>query len=455
MPSRLPRPLPLALASLLACAGAWAQGPSSQPPAQSAAYAPAAGARAGAVGEVTLAVGPATRTSADGVPEPVQRGTRVMPGDRLDTAEGGMVHVRFIDGALVSLRPASRLWVEDYRYDPRQVSQSMVKFRLEQGVARAISGAAAEGAKERFRLNTPLVAIGVRGTDFVVRTSEQATTASVNQGAIVMAPFDSGCLAQALGPCSSPGARLLSADMGHVLVEFRPQLNQPEIRPMSSTMLARGDGPEAPQAAAAPGASTTVAVRSSQPAPDDALSAALVQGLVRTASVTSVDVTPPALMWGRWSDAAMAGDISVASAQAAQARSVTVGDSNYGLYRAENGSSTLVPGLGAYNFSLQQSSAQFNGATGVVAAAVQGGQLSIDFVNRAFSTSLSVSSQPTGVVSLSGAGFVREDGIFVDRSVAGQAIAGATALDGKTAGYLFEKAAAGGTLSGITLWSRP
>ena len=30
----------------------------------------------------------------------------------------------------------------------------------------------------------------------------------------------------------------------------------------------------------------------------------------------------------------------------------------------------------------------------------------------------------------------------------------AIALDGKTAGYLFEKAAAGGTLSGITLWSR-
>jgi hypothetical protein len=38
--------------------------------------------------------------------------------------------------------------------------------------------------------------------------------------------------------------------------------------------------------------------------------------------------------------------------------------------------------------------------------------------------------------------------------VAGQVVAGAAALDGKTAGYLFEKAAAGGTLTGITLWSR-
>lgn len=459
MPSRLPRSLPLAaLAGLmLACAGVRAQG-SSAPAAQSTAYAPSSAASAGAVGEVTLSVGPATRTSADGVPEPVQRGTKVLPGDRLDTAQGGMVHVRFIDGALVSLRPASRLWVEDYRYDPRQVSQSLVRFRLEQGVARAISGAAAEGAKERFRLNTPLVAIGVRGTDFVVRTSEQATTAAVNQGAIVMAPFEAGCLAQALGPCSSPGARLLSADMGQVLVEFRPQFNQPEIKPVASTMLARGDMPEAPQAAS----SNTVAVRSTnQPPADEALSAVLVQGLVRTASTNlsptaPADQPPPALLWGRWTDTALAAaDISVARAQAMDGRSVTVGDSNYALYRTENAAGTVAAGLGAYNFNLQQSSAQFSGAAGVTAAAVQGGRLSIDFANRSFSTLLNLNSLSTGLVNLSGAGYVRDDGIFIDRSVTGQAIAGATTLDGKAAGYLFEKAAAGGTLSGITLWSRP
>ena len=86
---------------------------------------------------------------------------------------------------------------------------------------------------------------------------------------------------------------------------------------------------------------------------------------------------------------------------------------------------------------------------------MQGGQLGIDFANRRFTTSLNVTSAPTGLVNVSGSGFVRSDGIFVDRSIAGTAIAGATSLDGKTAGYLFEKAAGAGTLSGITLWSRP
>ena len=87
------------------------------------------------------------------------------------------------------------------------------------------------------------------------------------------------------------------------------------------------------------------------------------------------------------------------------------------------------------------------------AAAVQNGSLSIDFASRLFSTSLSLTSVATGAVGLQASGGIRDDGLFVSRT-AGQAIAGATALDGKSAGYLFEKAAAGGTLSGITLWSR-
>src|SRR6185369_12027745 len=184
------------------------------------------------VGEVTMSVGPVVRTSAQGLPEVVRRGSPIMPGDRLDTADGGHVHIKFIDGALVSIRPGSRLWVQDYRYDPEHVALSLVRFKLEYGVARAISGAAAEGARERFRLNTPLVAIGVRGTDFVVRSGETATTAAVNQGAIIMAPFGEGCQAHALGPCGSTSARILSAEMGQLAVEFRAQFSQPEIKPL-------------------------------------------------------------------------------------------------------------------------------------------------------------------------------------------------------------------------------
>jgi hypothetical protein len=451
------------------------------------------------VGEVTMSVGPVIRTPAQGLPETVHRGSPIMPGDRLDTAEGGHLHIRFVDGALVSIRPGSRMWVEDYRYDPQHVSMSLVKFKLEYGVARAISGAAAEGAKDRFRLNTPLVAIGVRGTDFVVRTGDMTTRAAVNQGAIIMAPLGGDCQAQGLGPCGTPTARLLSADMGQLLVEYRAQVAQPEIKPLQAGVFAANtsdngtthSGSTATHVAAGP--TLAPAPPPARPEPDGlATTTALVEGAVNAViSQTSppapppptpvptpppvivpdpVPVTPPVvqppvpplpvapavLQWGRWAAvAAGQGDFSVARADAADGRAVTVGNDQFALYRATNGATSLAPGLGSYQFSLDKSYAQYSLSGQVSAALVQQGSLTLDFANRHFATALSVSNPLTGTVGIAGSGFIRSDGVFFDRSVTGQAIAGASALDGKSAGYFFEKAVGAGSLSGITLWSRP
>ena len=443
------------------------------------------------VGEVTMAVGPVIRTPAQGLPETVHRGSPIMPGDRLDTADGGHLHIRFVDGELVSIRPGSRMWVEDYQYDPQHVANSLIKFKLEYGVARAISGAAAEGAKDRFRLNTPLVAIGVRGTDFVVRSSDTSTRAAVNQGAIIMAPLGADCSAQAVGPCGTPTARLLAADMGQLLVEYRAQVTQPEIKPLQGSMFAAATAPDGgsghvgmplPHIASGPTLPPAPVV---QPDSTGLVTTALTEDAVKAAiSQTSppappppvvvpdpVPVTPPVvqppvtpapppppavLQWGRWAAvAAGQGDFSVALAEAASGRSVTVGNDQYALYRATNGATDLMPGLGSYQFSLDKSYAQYSLSGQVSAAAVQDGHLSLDFVNRRLATDLKVSNTLTGLVSIAGAGYIRGDGIFFDRSVTGQAIAGATSLDGKSAGYFFEKAIGAGTLSGITLWSRP
>jgi hypothetical protein len=284
----------------------------------------------------------------------------------------------------------------------------------------------------------------------------------------VMAPFSAGCLAQALGPCTSPGARLLSADMGQLVVEFKPTLAQPEIRsmrnvappPTGESVDVASAGPANPQ-------------RPAQPA-EEAMGAQLVKDVARAAEsvtptapppVTSVPDTPvvvvppppPQLMWGRWGAAAVAtGDLSIPDTQAAQGREVTVANNQYGLFRIQAANASLPAGLGAYDFALTGGQAQFDAAgKATQAATVQSGQLRIDFGARNFTTNLSVNSAATGTVGIAGAGFVRDDGVFIDRRVEGQAIAGAAALDGKTAGYFFEKAVANGTLSGITLWSRP
>jgi len=142
--------------------------------------------------------------------------------------------------------------------------------------------------------------------------------------------------------------------------------------------------------------------------------------------------------------------VGVASA----GRKSTVGNSQFSLYRTQGALPALDRNLGAYQFKLDQGYAQYSLSGIVSAASVDGGSLSVDFVSRKFATDLRVSSAITGGVTISGAGSVTADGLFLDRSTANQLISGATSLDGKSVGYKFDKTVGNGVLSGITLWSR-
>ena len=164
-------------------------------------------ASARSVGEVSLVLGRAY-LERDEARVLIEAGAKVHVGDRVFTEAGGHVHVRFVDDALVSVRPSSTLDVVRYDYDASKPENSAVKFELSEGVARAISGEAAKSARERFRMNTPIAAIGVRGTDFVVSANSRSTRALVNEGAIVMAPYSSECSSEALGPCAVDAVEL-------------------------------------------------------------------------------------------------------------------------------------------------------------------------------------------------------------------------------------------------------
>lgn len=448
-------------------------------------------AKAPPVGEVTLTIGRAMVISSTGESEVAQRGSKIQSGDRVETSDGGHVHIRFIDGALVSVRPTSRLVIEDYQYNPALPAQSIVRFRLDQGVTRAISGEAAHAAKDRFRLNTPLVAIGVRGTDFVVRTQAGQTLAAVNQGSIVMAPFGDGCLPSALGPCASPASRYLSADMGRVFAEFRSQFAQLDIKPLPQlqsgvvpvTVAAntRVDEPPAvlPRegvkqesvAAAVTGTYVQDALRKAigddaapvAPAPVTVTPPVVVVPPVVTVPIVpvppvvivpTVPAPPAQLVWGRWGGSSgLASDFTVARTEALVGRQVTVSNGDYILYRTEPEAGVTTP-AGNFSFNLQQSYAQLvTPASALLPATVTNGTLSIDFGGRQFATSLNLNSVPTGAVNLSASGYIRGDGIFVGRTDQ-QAVAGAVSADAKTAGYFFEKSTASGMLSGVTLWGR-
>ena len=423
------------------------------------------------VGKVTLVLGQATLVSSNGVTSALQKGSSVKPGDRIETAGGGHVHIRFVDDALVSVRPSSRLIIEEYEYNPAKVLESQVRFKLETGVARAISGAAAESAKERFRLNTPLVAIGVRGTDFVVNSQLDQTTAHVNQGAIVMAPLGAGCQASALGPCNTSAATLVSAQMGNVLAEYKDGLGQPELKPyfVRSTYFAAAPDPDA-RSAKSPANPAKVDVAAK---PDNSVIqvTSVVSGGIFTAAVEELPhvpgpveppvmpptpPAPPALVWGHWVKPTGSGDFSEPFRVAALGRDVTVGNNDYVLYRtpSDPGLTAIQPSLGTVGFQLQQAHALFRPWGGVNQEATAGnGTLSINFATRQFQTQLELNHAAAGAHTLASQGVVLSDGMF-GGATATQKVIGATTLDGKNAGYMFEKNVDSGVFNGITLWAR-
>jgi hypothetical protein len=91
------------------------------------------------VGEISMLLGQAYIVHANGESVPATLGATISVKDTIETGNGGFVHIRFVDDALVTVRPYSLLAVERYDYSELTPENSVVKLRHEEGVARFIS----------------------------------------------------------------------------------------------------------------------------------------------------------------------------------------------------------------------------------------------------------------------------------------------------------------------------
>ena len=406
----------------------------------------------------------------------LQAGDAVRVGDRLYTEAGGHVHVRFVDDALVSVRPSSTLDIVRYDYDAKNPSDSAVKFELSEGVARAISGEAAKSARQRFRLNTPIAAIGVRGTDFVVSADALSTRALVNEGSIVVAPFSSECSVEALGPCAADAVELTQNTLQ--AVEVNQLASTPQLVASASARVRSALRGSDSQVASADVATGDIAATETQPASDTADSTDVyVESVANdkvvvaetTAAATAaepepLDFTPAAaltaatttdsqLVWGRWSDTDPGDDLfSIAASDARVDRKPTVSDLNgFILYRSEPNGARIDSALSQVSFDLSAAQAFFDSASGKFAMRVGGGALSLDFIERSFNTALNLDHAATGAIDFTASGSILDGGYLRLRSDS-QNVLGAVSTDGTEASYYFDQQIGSGTISGITLW---
>ena len=414
-----------------------------------AAAAVQSDAPADVVGEITSVIGLGTIRNTQGQLS-AARGQLIRSGDHIETTAGGHVHVRFIDGGLVSVRPLSRLVVEDYRNRDAH-NLAAIKFRLDVGVMRSVTGQWGEANRDRFRLNTPVAAIGIKGTDFIVKAQSASTVVSVNTGAIVMAPLEGSCAAS-LGPCGGERAALLSAEMSGKMLEYLQQNDKsvPRLVPYAD-LLARNTTPT--RVAELRPAEVIPAGEAANKTMDNNVKDTVDTGA--TAPAPSPDQLPMAWLHNRFGIEVPANTISTRFSDASAAgRSATVGNVFITLYRDETTRKDFAPPALSANFALASASANYTPAGRTAeAATVSDARLAVDFAKNTLATQMTLSSPSMGQDQFAATATVTPQGMFVGNA-ANQRIVGAFSTDARQAGYLFEKSVKDGTVSGLTLWGR-
>ncbi len=144
------------------------------------------------VGKVLALSGSAQAQAAAGGLRPLAPGAAVERGDTLVTGADGNLQVRFVDDALLMVRPNSRIRVDDYRAEGNTLHSVL---SLIAGGIRTLTGRIGKARRDAYLLNTPTATIGVRGTDYELRLCQGDCPAGSADG-LYLGVTDGGIVAR-------------------------------------------------------------------------------------------------------------------------------------------------------------------------------------------------------------------------------------------------------------------
>jgi hypothetical protein len=409
----------------------------------------------------------------------------IQEGDEIATGAQGYVYLKTVDNGLLILRPDSRARIVTYRVDKVRPANTHIKLELLSGVARSVSGDAVKLARQNFRFNTPVAAIGVRGTDFTVSTDQETSRVTVISGAIVVSGFTGSCLPGGTGPCEHGASRELSAkQVGHMLQIQRgqavPQLMATSPQAPDAISPPRQDEPVGKGGGTAPAGDLSLDPRkadnllhqvelvknaSATPAPPVL---APNDGLTTTPvapEVPVVPVTPEAdlsqLVWGRW-QAVLDQPVQNDNVALAKSGATLVGHNSYYSVFRTKGEVFKSPEQGSVGFVLKDSEALVSNSAAKLqtAASLQNGSLTVDFGKSRFATAFDllnggVTSKLHAEGAVTGDGLLLGDTQFYDK-VTNMNVNGALSkANGGTAAYVFDtRLDAQRTVNGVTYWGK-
>ncbi len=94
-----------------------------------------------------------------------RKGVPLNVGDTVQTPVGGLAQVKMGDGAIVVVQSDSLLTVAEFHYAGVEDGTEKVRYKLEHGGFRAVTGAIGRTHKKNYLIETPIAHMGVRGTD--------------------------------------------------------------------------------------------------------------------------------------------------------------------------------------------------------------------------------------------------------------------------------------------------
>ena len=334
--------------------------------------------------------------------KPAVEGAAVQEGDMLSTGAAGFLYVKTVDNGLFILRPNTRARIVAYHIDAANPANTRIKLELLSGVARSRSGEAVKLARQNFRFNTPVAAIGVRGTDFTVFTNQEESRVAVISGGIIVSAFSSACSPEGAGPCEGAASRELSASQRGLQLKVQrgqgaPVLMQGGALSPDQVSPPRNDEPVGKNG----GVNSSSMVVSVDPNLDAKKNASLANVQNKPVAPTPVIEIGPLplplpdperkIVWGRWQQVLEMPAVVDFKAEREAGSELVAVKGNFALFRrADGGKEYVVPERGSAGFAMKGSEAYVYNSDpniGVSAAKLENGKLNVDFGKATFSTS--------------------------------------------------------------------
>lgn len=104
--------------------------------------------------------------------------------DTLVTGNQSEAQIVFSDNTLMTFRPESKFYIDEYAYNANAKTKSVGKYvmSLIEGGFRTITGIIAKSNPSDYQVNTPVATIGVRGTDYTLIIKDKGVYIARNKG---------------------------------------------------------------------------------------------------------------------------------------------------------------------------------------------------------------------------------------------------------------------------------